>query len=56
MKEYDNIDKTFQKWNNGRRNHIRVQETITQGEGISTPHIRFTQREPFSLIFDLNVI
>ena len=40
---------------NGRRNHIRVSQLIMQGEGINTPHIRYTKREPFSLVCDLNV-
>lgn len=26
-----------------------------QGEDINTPHIRYTQREPFSYIYEYNV-
>ena len=33
---------------NGRRYQIQVRESIMQGESINTPHIFYTQREPFS--------
>lgn len=32
----------------GRHNHIQIRESITQEECISTPHVCYTQREPFS--------
>ena len=40
----------------GRRNQIRVRESITQGEGISTPHVRCTQREPLGQLCALVLV
>lgn len=30
---------------------IQVQESVMQGEGISTPHIHCTQWDPYRLVF-----
>ena len=53
--ERGNIDKTHRvsdqwmiSWSSQPK--YRVRESIMQGEGISTPHIRCTQREPFGLV------
>ena len=36
--------------------NIRVRESITQGEGISTPHVRCTQREPLGQLCALMLV
>ena len=36
--------------------NIRVRESITQGEGISTPHVRCTQREPLGQLCALVLV
>lgn len=46
-KERENIDKIHKRKEDGRRKQIRVQESITYGEGIIPPHVRCTQQEPF---------
>lgn len=49
IKERENIDKPREKQKeNGHRNQIQVRESVTQGKGIRTHHIRCTQREPLS--------
>lgn len=40
--------KPLKEKENGHHNQIWVWESIVQGEDISTPHICYTQREPFS--------
>src|SRR4051812_13973452 len=34
----------------------RVRESVTQGEGISTPHVRRTRRDPLLLVVNLWVL
>ena len=36
--------------------NIGVRESITQGEGISTPHVRCTQREPLGQLCALTLV
>ena len=40
----------------GRRNQIRVRESITRGEGINTPHVRCTQLEPLGQLCALVLV
>lgn len=51
LKERENIDKIPKRKEDGLRNQIRVRESIMEGEGISIPHICYTQRESFWLFY-----
>lgn len=48
QKKKENINKTLKEQKYGRSNKIWVRELVMQGEGISIPHIRYTQWKSFS--------
>ena len=48
QKERENINKTLKEKENGRRNQIRVRDSVMRGESVSTPHTRCTHQEPFN--------